>query len=77
MSRSTQAEADRQQREKLIWIAVSILAAAVILFFVVRSCEERPVDPVEANPNGKQIPVFSRRQNERAALEAYELDRKR
>ncbi len=77
MSRSAQAEADRQQKEKLIWIAVSLLAAAVILFFILRSCEERPVDPVEANPNGKQIPVFSRRDSERAALEAYEADRKK
>lgn len=78
MSRSAQAEADRQQKEKLIWMAVSLVAAAVILFFVIRSCEERPVDPIAANPNGKQIPVQSRREKEieKAALEAYEADRK-
>jgi len=65
------------QKEKLLWMAVSLLAVAVILFFVLRSCGEKPVDPIAANPNGKQIPVFPRRHSEAPALEAYEADRKK
>jgi hypothetical protein len=64
-----------EQKEKLLWISAVLLAAAVIIFFMIQSCQEKPVDPAAVNTNGKQIPVIPRREPEREALAAYEADR--
>lgn len=76
MSSRARKQEEQMQKEKLLWIAVSLLAAAVLFFFLLQSCGERPADPVAENPNGKQIPVFPRR-SEAAALAQYEADRKK
>lgn len=64
-----------EQKNKLLWMSAVLLAAAIVIFVMIQSCEERPIDPSAVNTNGKQIPVIPRREPERDALAAYEADR--
>lgn len=76
MARRARAKNEQdEQKEKLLWFSGSLLIVALIVFMLVQSCQERPIDPVAVNTNGKQIPVIPRREPERDALAAYEADR--
>lgn len=78
MSSGIRRQDEQTQKEKLLWIAASLIALAILLFFLLQSCSEKPADPVAENPNGKQIPVFPRPgRMERDALIQYEADRKK
>jgi hypothetical protein len=73
--RSRARNEQEEQKDKLLWVAAVLLAAAILIFMMIQSCQERPVDPSAVNTNGKQIPVIPRREPEREALAAYEADR--
>ncbi len=76
MARKSKAKNEQdEQKEKLLWISASLLAVAIVIFLVLQSFQEKPVDPTTVNNNGKQIPVIPRREPERDALAAYEADR--
>lgn len=64
-----------EQKDKLLWVAAILLATAIVVFLMIQSCQEKPIDPAAVNTNGKQIPVIPRREPEREALAAYEADR--
>lgn len=73
--RSRAKNEQEEQKDKLLWVAAVLLATAILIFMMIQSCQERPVDPSAVNTNGKQIPVIPRREPERDALAAYEADR--
>lgn len=64
-----------EQKEKLLWVAAVLLATAILIFLMIQSFQEKPIDPSAVNTNGKQIPVIPRREPERDSLAAYEADR--